>query len=163
MSADPPLETDVEAQPEPAPAVRSAPWPISGWVGIGDAVVIAIGTFLPWVEVTAGPVSITRSGLDTGDGKVMLFLALVGAALAVLGVVLKRLLPCYLLLALGLIAIVVSAYDIADVQTTGEDLGLGDLIQADAGIGLWICLIGGIGMTTSGVLAFVLDRPRRPA
>ena len=157
MHADPSPATD----PAPAP-VRSSPWPISGWTGIGDAVVLAVGTFLPWVEVTAGPLSITRSGLDTGDGKVMLFLAIMGAAFAVLGIVLKRLLPCYLLLAIGLIAIVVSAYDISDVQTTGDDLGLGDLIQADAGIGLWICLVGGIGMATSGVLAFVLDRPRAP-
>ena len=48
------------------------------------------------------------------------------------------------------------------MHTTGDDLGLGDLLQADAGIGLWICLVGGIGMATSGVLAFVLDRPRAP-
>lgn len=160
MSADPAPE--LAPEPDPAPT-RAQLWPISAWVGIGDAVVLAVGTFLPWIEVTAGPLSITRNGLDTGDGKVLLFLAGVAAGLAVVGILRKTLLPSYLLLAIGVIAIVVSAYDIADVQNTADNLGYGDLIQADAGIGLWICLVGGIGMTTSGVLAFVLDRPRRPA
>ena len=70
---------------------------------------------------------------------------------------------CYLLLAIGLIAIVVSAYDIADVQTTGEDLGLGDLIQADAGIGLWICLDRRHRHDDVGRAGLRARPPRRPA
>ena len=50
---------------------------------IAGGTLIAIGSFLPWVSATSGFGSISKSGLEGGDGVITLLL---GAVLAVIGI-----------------------------------------------------------------------------
>jgi len=122
-------------------------------------VALAVGAFLTVESAHAGSgpgsVSARQSYLD-GNGPFMLVVAVAVVTLAVL-LALGRV-PRWvggIVAALGLMAVVVVAFDVADVQdaiTQVESIGG----SASIGPALWVCLTGGTVAAVGGVLAMVV-------
>ena len=109
------------------------------------AAAIAVGAFLPWVKVSAGPFSDSAPGTD-GDGILTLILAAVAAVVTVWGIYGNagpRVTAVLLVVAGGMVA-GIGGYDWADVhnQNQGIEADLG--ISASAGIGLIITVVAGV-------------------
>lgn len=115
--------------------------------GMAGFVLVFIGLLLPWVSVSAGPFSASRSGFSTGDGKVVFVLAIIAAA----GLYLRRSLVA---LIAGGLAVALAIYDLIDIGRLGGDVA-GEakaLIDVGTGIGVWLVLAGAIALTVAGVL-----------
>lgn len=106
---------------------------------IGAAVVI-IGSFMTWVTVSAGPISVSAGGMEEGgDGVITLIVAIAAAAAAIF---LKERARMISILVGGAVVVLVAVIDIFDI--VGEDL-----VDASVGIGLWLVLVGGIGLVAA--------------
>lgn len=115
--------------------------------GAAGFVVLVIGLLLPWITVTAGAFSASKSGFSTGDGKVVFVLAIIAAA----GLYLRR--PIVTLIA-GALATALTFYDAIDISRLGGDVA-GDakaLIDVGTGIGVWLVLVGAIALTAAAVM-----------
>jgi hypothetical protein len=56
--------------------VTRSPAPIAGILAIGGGVLLALGSFLAWAEVSGGGTSVTASGIDGSDGWITLICGL---------------------------------------------------------------------------------------
>lgn len=149
------------AAPPPAPAAP-APDPAGRLVSVVAAVgggMVAAGAFLPWLTASSGLLSVSRGGLEGGDGWIA---AAAGGVLLLLGVA--------ALVGVGvngagwlvglLAAIVAGLVGIVDLQDVNERIRSveSDNVVAQVGIGLWLILggsvVGGIaalsGMVSRG-------------
>jgi len=156
------------APPEPAPmtappAVVAAPrakvvWPTrTKAVVLGGAVLLLVGSVLPWAKAEATvfgqTVSSTTNGLD-GDGVITLILALVAGLLFLF--VPKAKVVGSLVLVAGALAGLVAIIDIADVSNKADDLKqLTKQSSASVGIGLWMAAVAAIVLIGGGVLCLV--------
>ena len=115
-------------------------------IGTGiAAIVIIVGSVLPWATVSLGDLSESVGGMD-GDGAITLVLGLLLGAFAVYAYL--RGAPRGLAWAAAVVAAIVAVVaiiDIADVSSLSGDLG--DLADVSVGFGLWLVLIGGIAGT----------------
>jgi hypothetical protein len=113
-----------------------------GCLLVGAAVLIIVGSFLPWAKVTVVLLgTFTESGFQGGDGWVAIGIA---APLAYLGI---RAVRSPQPLRVGVLALVLAAalsafvvYETADVSnklSNVNDVALG-LAHATVGIGLWV-------------------------
>lgn len=126
----------------------------SGWTRLHGiiamgALVITVGSFLPWATVEVFGVSINKTG-TSGDGKITLALGLVTFVL--LGV--KKwgaVLACMVMLVSSCIAL----YDITDTsRRIGEINDMSSAVDASIGFGLWMVTIGSLcGLVAAGGLA----------
>jgi hypothetical protein len=118
----------------------------------GGAIGLVAGAFLPWVRASVGLVSVSQKGLD-GDGT---FTLLCGIAAAVLfWVVVSQAGRLFTLLA-GAFALVVTVYDIADINSKADELStVSGVFQIDAsvGIGLWISALAAVALVLGAILA----------
>jgi hypothetical protein len=118
----------------------------------GGAIALVAAAFLPWVRASIGGISVEQKGLD-GDGT---FTLLCGIAAAVLFWVVVSQAGRLITLLAGAFALVVSVYDIADVNSKANELSTASgLFQIDAsvGIGLWISALASIALVLGAVLA----------
>ncbi|HXF51187.1 MAG TPA: hypothetical protein VNM43_05865 [Dehalococcoidia bacterium] len=132
-----------------------------------------VGSFLPWAKVAAPFVGeVSKSGIE-GDGMITLLLALVA-----MGVVAwyffgtgRGILRCLVLTAVGTIIALVAAVDITDAQGWAADVEreAEGVALARVGEGLYVTLIGGIGVAGAGALGTFLpirrlvERPAAPS
>jgi hypothetical protein len=104
------------------------------------------------VRASVGFVSVEQKGLD-GDGT---FTLLCGIAAAVLFWVVVSQAGRLITLLAGTFALVVSVYDIADVNSKANELSTASgVFQMDAsvGIGLWISAVASVALVVGAVLA----------
>lgn len=121
---------------------------------IGGAATV-LGVFLPWASIDIPEalrslikVDTTPSGISTSDGKIVLILALVGAALAgalFLGKSLPisgkaSILTAWICLGVAALICVIDFFDIGE--------------GASVGIGLWLCVLGSIAGAVTGFMAW---------
>jgi len=158
-----PAATPAPAPVAAPPAVVAAPrakvvWPTrTKAVVLGGAVLLLVGSVLPWAKAEATvlgqTVSSTTNGLD-GDGVITLILALV-AALVFLFVPKAKVVGGLVLVA-GALAGLVAIIDIADVSNKADDLKqLTKQSSASVGIGLWMAAVAAIVLIVGGVLCLV--------
>ncbi|USQ80434.1 hypothetical protein NF556_01845 [Ornithinimicrobium faecis] len=123
---------------------------IAGWATLAGAVLVAIGSFLPWANVVlAGPVY----GTD-GDGVITLGVAVPVAILGLIaGLGKGRVWMFAATLFLGLIATAVGAYDLSNISSfvSGESM-------ADLGPGLPVIVVGGLVVLGAAVYGMVKGR-----
>jgi hypothetical protein len=118
----------------------------------GGAIGLVAGAFLPWVRASVGVISVEQKGLD-GDGT---FTLLCGIAAAVLFWVVVSQWGRLITLLAGTFALVVSVYDIADINSKANELSTaGGVFRIDAsvGIGLWISALAAIALVVGAVVA----------
>ncbi|WP_256839225.1 hypothetical protein [Ornithinimicrobium faecis] len=124
---------------------------VAGWATLAGAVLVAIGSFLPWANVVlAGPVY----GTD-GDGVITLGVAVPVAVLGLIaGLGKGRVWMFAVTLFLGLIATAVGAYDLSNISSfvSGESM-------ADLGPGLPVIVVG--GLVVLGAAVFGMAKGRR--
>lgn len=110
---------------------------------LGGAGALALGSFLPWAEV--GPFSV--SGTD-GDGVLTLGFGVLIAVVAwpSMQKAIGRGRSITASIAAGL-ALVVCVYDVLNVSSSDNDF-----IEAEVGIGLWVCTAGAIAVIVGLVL-----------
>lgn len=161
-ASDPPPVQPAQATPGTAPAsepaaaqaqqqARAVAAEVMGdnslKAGAAGFILVFIGLLLPWITVSAGPFSASRSGISTGDGKVVFVLAIIAAA----GLYLRRSLVA---LIAGGLAAALTIYDAIDIGRLGGDVPgeAKSLIDAGTGIGVWLVLVGAIALTAAGLL-----------
>ena len=104
---------------------------------IGAAIAL-LGSFMTWVTVSGGGISVSAGGMsEGGDGVITLIVAIGTAAAAIFLKDKARMIA--VAIGGGIIA-VVGIINILDINSTGSELGL----STSVGIGLWMVLVGGI-------------------
>jgi hypothetical protein len=156
-----------------AAAVPTAARPIREWTVLGAGIAAIIGSFMPWVKVSA-PIlgTVTVSGVDGSDGWITAGLGLMlalHAGMSLRGQRTPMAVPILAVLAaLGLLG--VGAWKIADLQATEADmraqmsgkddfLGIGKAMsaatQVSVGSGLWLLTFAGLVGSVAMVLIMV--------
>jgi hypothetical protein len=132
------------------PETRVDTLPAGAWLALAGGLLMAVGSFLPWLQATVFVTTITRNGMQMGDN--MGFSA-DGVITLVLGVItcvigLSRLLhfsmPRFLYsstVITGLIAGAITIYDATQVHKFVASIG-NNSVTASMGYGLWVLLIG---------------------
>jgi hypothetical protein len=159
----PPLRPPAPEAPAPAPsppavpnakaasAPKIAPTPMQ-WVMIGAGAVGIFGTLTTWVTASAGFISVSKNGISSGDGKIAVVLALVATAATLVTVWRpSRVLAIVQVIFFGLLAIL-SVYEIVHISSKSYS-GDGITITASVGIGVYLCLLGGV----AGVVAWIIS------
>ncbi len=125
------------------------------------AVVIAISAFLPWVSGTFSESGLGGGDSDTdaNDGVLTLVLAVIAGIFGVISVLIAK--RSGLHLTAGIVAVVtgilvalIAIVDITDILDAKETAEVFD-ITIDVGIGLWLTLVGGIGLVIAGVAGII--------
>ncbi|MEH0820460.1 MULTISPECIES: hypothetical protein [unclassified Micromonospora] len=160
----PPDQSPSAGQPlEGGPAMApAAARPVREWIVLGAGIAAVIGSFMPWVKVSA-PIlgSMSVSGMDGSDGWIIVVLGLVVAAyggLSLRGQRMPAVAPIFAgLAACGLFG--VGVWKIVELQAaeadmrasmSGKDdlLGIGKAMsaatQVSAGAGLWLLTLAGL-------------------
>jgi hypothetical protein len=137
------------------------------WATVAGAVLVLIGSFLPWVSVTTIFGSISKAGTE-GDGGFTLLLALAAGGVGIPLAVVKLSKSTTTILAIialvsfaisGLIAI----YDMIDVQSAISEMD-SDLASASIGTGLLVVFLGAaIGGLSTLVTLFAKPKASIPA
>ena len=132
----------------PAPTLRAEP-NVCGIIGAVSAAAICLGSFLPWVKVTAGLFgTLTIDGM-TGDGKITAPTGAIAAVLLLVGALtLTRVLLILGAVIAGLAGLV-AAYDLINISRI---TGITGPVSTQIGVGLYLCVAGAIGAVTLGVI-----------
>lgn len=129
----------------------AVPWPAVG--GISGAALMMLGSFLTWFEVETALQSTSTSGLDAGDGKILVLLALGIAAVSGLvlsGTVMPSLVAKVPAL-LGLIGLVVAFLNYKDYSERADEVS--DMfVQGSIGSGIYVAGIGALVALVSGAV-----------
>ena len=136
--------------PAPAPEATGPKWLV-----LGGVAGVALGSLLPWAEITAPFVgTVTVAGTD-GDGVLTLFGAVITGVLAVVAFGARRSTGALIgALVVALLVAAVAVIDMVDVSDRIGDVEGGDVaIQASIGIGLWIVLLGAAAAVVGTALA----------
>ena len=135
---------------------------VAGGFVFGGAIALLAGSAMVWMEVTGPKVgdAWTATGLDLGDGRITVALALV---LAVLGaaIITGRMgrfggpkVAAMGALVAGAAALSVVAVDIADVADRASRLGVPAGAVSNVGSGLWLAFVGALFAVGGGLMAF---------
>lgn len=134
----------------------SSTTPAGGWLAIAGGLLIAVGTFLPWMTFGLGTIS--RNGFQLGANDA---LTAAGPVLAILGIVtviigITRLtgtvMPSWLqrsTIVSGLAAGVVVAVNWSGIHQVVEN-AQGSGISAAIGYGYWVCALGAVVAVAAG-------------
>jgi hypothetical protein len=135
---------------------------VGSWMVIGGAAALVLGSMMPWMHVRGPRVNdaTSASGMNIGDGRITVVLAIVLAVLAA-GILTGRLqriggtkVAAMGVLVAGAAAVAVTAVDIADVADRASRLGVPAGAVTSVGSGLWLCFLGGVLAVAGGLLAF---------
>lgn len=130
-------------------------------IGVGGAVLVVVGSILPWVKVNVFFLGDqTISGVQAGDGAMTLFLAFVSAGLWAYYALSRGrgVGRCIAITLIGVLIAVIAIADMINVQRVAKEAFLAEV---RVGEGLYVALVGGIGVGLTGVLG--LFHPARPA
>ena len=155
---------DEDAMPDERPArVRpSGKVVVGAWMVIGGAAALVLGSTMPWMHVRGPRVNdaTSASGMNIGDGRITVALALLLAVLAA-GILTGRMqriggvkVAAMGVLVAGAAAVAVTAVDIADVADRASRLGVPAGAVTSVGSGLWLCFVGGLLAVAGGLMAF---------
>lgn len=120
----------------------------------GAALLVLLGSLLPWATVDTGFGSISVRGTE-GDGVLTLLLALAGGAAAVAVVMARKPMAAIGGIVAGGLALLIGAYDFIDLARVS---GGGGLVEASVGFGLWLVLLGSLAMTGASIAILVLNK-----
>lgn len=114
-------------------------------VALVGAILLAVGSLLDWATISTAFGSIGFKGTE-GDGVITLAIGLVAAVLF-----LAKKSPLLAALAsLGCLAgAAVAVYDIVNVSSRIGEVE-NEFVKASVGVGLWLCLVGGVVGTLFG-------------
>lgn len=158
-----PETADVEDSPnEKAPVRPTVKVRVAGGFVLGGAVALLAGSAMSWMEVTGPKVGDqwSATGLDLGDGRITVALALVLAFLGA-AILTGRLagfggtkVAAMGALVAGTAALAVTAVDIADVADRASRLGVPAGAVSNVGTGLWLAFLGALFAVGGGLMAF---------
>ncbi len=121
----------------------------------GSAILVMLGSLLPWASVDTAFGSISVRGTE-GDGVLTILLALAGGAAAVAVVMARKPMAAIGGIVAGGLALLIGAYDFLDLaRATGDSSGL---VEAHVGFGLWLVLLGSLAMTGASIAILVLQK-----
>ena len=129
---------------------------VKGAIGVVAMVMVAIGSALPWATASASVFSVSKGGLS-GDGVITIILSLLGLVFFTMGTFRKAQWPFVLGLILSIVILSIAAYDIANVMSMVVDVSGGAEVGASVtvGVGLVLCLIGGIIGLIAGISGLI--------
>lgn len=107
---------------------------------------------LPWAELSVGIVTRTISGTDQGgDGTIVLVVAALALACGVI-MLSRRVHTGWGALAtlMGVVIAAIAAVDMKDVADRGDEI-----VTADIGIGLYLCLLAGVALMVFGLISLI--------
>jgi hypothetical protein len=141
----------------PRPAV-----PIAGLLMIAGAVVIVVGTVLPWMKVGSTSLNAWDVLVDVEDessrGGGYTFFAVVLGGFGITTLAARRVLPVAILAVIfGAFAVLLAITDLADLYD------LEDLIGIEIGVGPWITLLGAAAALGGAIWTLSVRRKWRPA
>jgi len=110
-------------------------------IGAVGMVLTAIGSALPWATASALVFTVNKGGLS-GDGIITLILAIVGLVFFAVGVTGMRRWAFVVGLVLSVLIVAVGIFDAVDVTRMASGAPSGASVSV--GIGLVLCIIGGI-------------------
>ncbi len=143
-------------------------------VGAGAALMVG-GSFLPWVKLNAFFITISRSGVDAGDGWISVILGGLLAVVAwrlVAGAARRPTAPVVLAILLSLGAAGLAVFEWVDIENATNDIsseagldeGIGDAFDfgtlVSKGMGIYVVGIGGL-VGVAGAIGFL--RAPKPA
>ena len=125
-------------------------------IALVGAVLIAIGSFLPWVSVEAGGFSDSKTGIE-GDGTITLFLAVVIGVIAAIALSRGALPKAAAIIAIiaAVIAIAIAVIDFIDIQSRISDVEdeSAGLASASMGLGMWVLIVGSIAALVGSIMS----------
>jgi hypothetical protein len=130
------------------------------WVAIAGAGVVLLGLMGPWAKVIS-IVSVSVSGFDTGDGKVVACFAL--GAFLFLALYARGRRSVFMLIAAAVFGVLVTAaaaYDLFDISSSLSDVN-SDYARASVGWGLYLTVIGGIAIVAGSLFTISESRKQR--
>jgi hypothetical protein len=151
----PPTAAQPPESPPPAGLVRNQIVPGATMIGLGGLLIV-LGSFLPWLTATAPFVgTITRKGMEGGDGIITLILGVVTILIGVSQLTATQM-PALLQrssIVTGVITGAVAIYDYVEVQRRIEDVKeQTELISASVGAGIWTLIVGAILAIVGGMV-----------
>lgn len=120
----------------------------------GGAVVMALGSFLPWVKASAGAFFATASGIE-GDGVFTLLLA--ALIVACFTLIKSPRTAGTATLSLGAAAGVLAGYELFDISNKAEALSTGLDVAASPGVGLLLTGLAACAIVVGAALALGED------
>ncbi len=121
-------------------------------IGLISAVVLGIGSVMPWGENIAG----TVNGLD-GDGVITLGIAIIAIVLLLIKKV-----PLWIPLVLGVLAAAIGIIDLSNMSDVNQELGLelegnpfAELAKVEVKAGLYVLIAGAIGLIIGPIVGYV--------
>jgi hypothetical protein len=129
---------------------------IIGWVIAAFGLLTVIAAFLPWIT---GIIEVNGLGdSDTGatDGVLTLILGAIALIFGVVSALIAKRSGLHLTAGIiavvtGILTVLIAMVDIADVRDAENTFGLG----FEVGIGLWLTVVGGIGLVLAGIAGIV--------
>lgn len=138
--------------------------PINAYVVIVSSLIIVIGSFMPWVKVG---ILFQQKGIDTSEGAILLVLAIISGAVAVFNLSKKENKNTWIFTISGLICALISYLFYSEInnKTNAVETGINKLSTAVGGTekslnidligpGLYIIILGSIGLLISGLIIF---------
>lgn len=108
---------------------------------IGAALVV-LGSFLPWVSIASGFGSISRSGMEGGDGVITLVLGISGLLYGI-----SRLTgtfkPLWVAGILGGAVLVVTFANYSQISSRLDSVATNEFVAGSMGTGIWALFVGG--------------------
>lgn len=124
-------------------------------IAVGGATLSAISAFLPWITVSLGGMSTSQNGMDvaaTLDGTIVLILAAI-----VVGIVVVRdweQSDAGAVGAIGLVTTIIGGMYVMDPASAANASGELASSLISPGFGLYVTVIGGLGMLIGGALGY---------
>ncbi len=120
------------------------------WVYLGASLIV-LGSFLPWMSITA-PIAVDRIGIDhSSDAAIDAVIGVIIFALGIRGARGWGGWARFLVFVLTAGVTAATVYNIADVTNRAEAAEAGwEMAEATVGLGLWVAL-GGVALTTIGL------------
>jgi hypothetical protein len=114
---------------------------------------LALGSFLPWVKASAGPLTVTTNSID-GDGVLTLILA--GLVVLLFALVKPRRLAAILTTTLGAFAALIALYDTGNIANKAHDLASSSSgVTASVGAGLLLAAAAAVAVLVGGMIGIV--------
>lgn len=121
-----------------------------GAIIVGGAMMVA-GSFLPWLTASTGFATMSRGGMDGGDGILIVIAGGVAVGAGVASLMSGNFANSVVA---GLAAVIGGFVGFIDFQDVQERLsGMGDNVIAEVGIGLWLIMAGAVVAVIGAVIA----------
>ncbi len=123
----------------------------------GSALLVLLGSLLPWASVDTAFGSISVRGTE-GDGVLTILLALAGGAAAIAVVMARKPMAAIGGVVAGGLALLIAAYDFIDLARISGDSG--GLVESHVGFGLWLVLFGSLAMTGASIAILATQKQK---